>query len=121
MSVPAWARGSLLLALTFVAGLAIGAGYERRHLGQPATVSVEAHDVMQRLTGNLDLDSTQQQAIAAVLARHQSEVDSTWHAMQPHLRADLDSMQQEIGALLRPDQLRRFQDMLRGAHPANHR
>src|SRR5262245_18209494 len=70
-----------------------------------------AHDAMHHLARELDLDPTQQRAIAEILAKHQPEVDATWHAMQPHMRATLDSTTQDIVSVLRTDQALKYRRM----------
>src|SRR5437773_1169446 len=96
VTVPAWLKGTMLLAVTLAAGIAIGVSYERRQT---------AHDpgmnhMMHSLRAELGLDSVQQATIAAILSRHQGAVDSTWHALQPHVRANLDSTLREIIGVL---------------------
>ena len=119
--MPAWVRGTLLLAVTLAAGVGIGVAYERHRTAAHEAVGMGAHDAMHHFIRELDLDSAQQTAIAQILARHQAEVDSTWHAVQPHVRATLDSTLQEIEAVLRPDQLAKYRKMMQAAHPAMHR
>ena len=121
MIVPSWVRGTLLLAVTLASGFALGVTYERYHPGVHETVAMSAHDAMHRFTRDLDLDSAQQTAIAHILARRQREVDSTWHTVQPHVRATLDSTMQEIVGVLRPDQLAKYRKLMEAAHPAGHR
>lgn len=117
MTVPAWVKGTLLLAVTFTAGVVTGVGYERRHTPAHGAARTDAHHVMRRLTDELGLDSAQGQAIAAILARRQGTVDSTWHAMQPHVHAALDSTLQEILGVLRPEQVAKFRKMVDAMHP----
>ena len=78
MTTPAWLRTVLLLGITFAAGAMGGIGYERhRHTG-PLGAVPDAHHVMHHLQTELKLDSAQHEAIAAILARHQGAIDSTW-------------------------------------------
>lgn len=114
----------MLLAVTLAAGIAVGVAYERHRTAAHQAVgtdATDAHDAMHHFARELDLDAAQQTAIAQILARHQGEVDSTWHAMQPHVRATLDSTMQEIAGVLRPDQLAKYRRMMEAAHPAGHR
>ncbi len=113
----AWVRGALLLAVTLTAGIVIGVGYERQRTSTHETPGVSSHDVMHNLTRELELDSAQQQAIAAMFARRQSAVDSTWHAVRPHVRETLDSAHQEMLRVLRPDQAVKFRKMVEARHP----
>jgi Spy/CpxP family protein refolding chaperone len=122
VTVPAWLKGTLLLGATFASGVAAGVYYERWD-GQPmhGAVAMNAHDAMHRLVRDLELDATQQQAIAEILARRQKDVDATWHAMQPHVRATLESTHQEIARVLRPEQAVKFRKMIDALHPPGHR
>ena len=117
MTVPAWVKGALLLAMTLAAGVAIGIGYERRRAPAHDASAMQAHDVLHRITHELELDSAQREAIAAILARRQGTVDSTWHAMRPHVRATLDSTLDEIVGILKPDQVARYREMIEARHP----
>ena len=117
MTAPAWVRGALLLAVTFSAGVSVGVSYQRRSAPAHEAAGRNSHHVMQRLRHHLGLDSAQYTAIAAILARRQGTVDSTWHAMQPRVHATLDSALQEIVGVLRPDQLARHRKMLEAMHP----
>src|SRR5207245_103437 len=95
--------------------------YERHRTAAHGAVALDAHDAMHRFTRALDLDAAQQAAIAQILARHQGELDSTWHAVQPHVRATLDSTHQEIVGVLKPDQVVKYRQMMEAAHPTGHR
>jgi hypothetical protein len=121
MKIAAWVKGSVLLAVAFASGIAVGMTYQRglRSSLPPATAG--AHDAIQHLTRVLDLDSEQQRSVAAILNRHQSDVDAAWHAMQPHMRATLASASAEIIAVLRPDQAAKYRTMIEAAHPGHHR
>jgi hypothetical protein len=76
---------------------------------------------MRHLMRGLDLESDQQRAISEILARHQSEVDATWRAMQPPVRATLDSTSREIEAVLRPEQAAKYRRMMETTHGSSHR
>lgn len=115
MTVPAWVKGTVLLALTLGAGVAIGIGYERRRV--PSHDASESHHMLDGLKQRLKLDSAQVTAIAAILARRQGVVDSTWHVLQPHVRATMDSTLREIMHELRPDQAAKYREMVRKRHP----
>ena len=121
MTARARAKGMLLFAVTFAAGVVSGAEYERRTTPSHDAARVGSHHVMQRLKDDLALDSVQERAIAAILARRQGMVDSTWHAMQPHVHATLDSTLQEIVEVLRPDQAAKYRKMVEAKHPGTMR
>ena len=113
--MPAWAKGTLLFALTLTSGVIIGAAYERHR--EPPHEADGMHHVLLRLKDELGLDSAQQNAIAAILARRQGAVDSTWHTLQPHVRATVDSTLRDIADVLRPDQLAKYRKMVESRHP----
>lgn len=117
MTAPAWMKGTLLLAVAFTAGAVTGVGYERRRTPAHDAARMDSHHVMHRLKDDLGLDAAQEKAIAAILARRQGAVDSTWRAMQPHVHATLDSTTQEILDVLRPDQVAKYRKMVEARHP----
>jgi CHASE1-domain containing sensor protein len=121
VKIAAWIKGSALLAVVFASGIVVGTTYERGQRSPSPSVTAEAHDPIQQLTRVLDLDSEQQRSVAAILDRHQSDVDAAWHAMQPHMRATLASASAEIIAVLRPDQAAKYRTMIETAHPGHHR
>ena len=113
--VPAWFRGTTMLAVTLAAGVALGVSHERRHAsGHEAAGSLH---IMRRLYDELGLDQAQQDAIAAILARRQGALDSTWHMLQPHVHAALDSTHREIVAVLRPQQAAQYRKLVEARHP----
>ena len=115
---PAWMRGSLLLAVVLAAGLLIGFqfGRTRPRAMTPAQNGMDAATMMRVFDRDLSLDSAQHANIAAVLARRQAGVDSAWRALQPNVRAAMDSTQIEIVSMLRPDQRKKFLALLHRAH-----
>lgn len=117
MTASAWVKGALLLAVTLSAGIAIGVSYERRRAPAHDVAGMASHDVLHHFTRQLGLDSAQQQAIAAIFARRQGSVDSTWHAVQPHVRETLHLTLREIAGVLRPDQLAKYRQMMEARHP----
>ena len=116
MRTSPWMKGTLLLCITFAAGVAAGVTYERRQLPASLSTNSRDHDPMHHFAQEPDLDAAQRQAISQILANHQADVDATWHAMQPHMRATLDAASQEIIAVLRPDQATKYRQMLDARH-----
>ena len=115
MTLPAWAKGTFLLALTLATGIALGVAYEQRRTSSHSRS--EPHHMLDRLNDQLGLDSEQRAAIAAIFARRQHSVDSTWHELQPHVRATMDSTLREVSAVLRPEQVVKFRGMIGRLHP----
>src|SRR5262249_36625104 len=122
MTVPSSVRGTLLLVLVFIAGVAAGIVYERQQNYAHENGPADAHTLLHRLAGELQLSPSQQDAINQILARHQKDVQSTWHDMQPRVHAALDAAEQEIVGVLTPEQAARFRQ-LAGMHhqPGPHR
>jgi len=112
-----WLRGALILALTFAAGAAAGVGYDRHTSSARTPPTMDAAHALQHMRIALGLDSAQTKAIAAILAHHQHAVDSSWHTMQPQVRANLDSTLREIEALLNQEQARKFRELVHAMHP----
>jgi hypothetical protein len=111
-------RGSLLLAAVLGAGLVIGFqfGRTRPRAMSPAQNAMDSATMMRAFDRDLSLDSAQHASIAAVLGRRQAGIDSAWRALQPNVRAAMDSTQMEIVAILRPDQRRKFLALLHREH-----
>jgi hypothetical protein len=120
MRISVWIKATMLLAIAFASGTVVGVMYERRHATSPGSGIVNTHDAMHQLVRELDLDPAQQEAISEILARHQSEVDATWHALQPRVRATLDSTSQEILTVLRTDQAVKYRQMIERMHSPSH-
>jgi hypothetical protein len=112
-----WLRGAGILALTFAAGAAAGVGYDRHVSPALHAPTMDAASVVQHIRLALGLDSTQTAAITRILAHHQHAVDSSWRAMQPDVRANLDSTLREIMGVLKPEQVGKFREMVHAMHP----
>jgi hypothetical protein len=98
-----------------ITGIAIGIGYERRRA--PSHEAAGSHHMLERLRGQLELDSAQEATISGILARRQGTVDSTWHVLRPHVRATMDSTLREIMGVLRPEQVAKYRQMIGKQHP----
>lgn len=112
-----WLRSAAILALTFAAGAAAGVGYDRHVSSAPHAPTMDAASAVKHMRLLLGLDSAQTAAVTTILARHQHAVDSSWRAMQPDVRANLDSTLREIMAVLKPAQVGRFRELVRVMHP----
>ena len=113
----AWLRGALMFVLTFAAGAAAGVGYDRHVSSAHQTPTMDAAHALQHMRLLLGLDSAQTAAVGTILAHHQHAVDSSWRAMQPKVRANLDSTLREIMTVLRPDQVGKFRELVHVMHP----
>ncbi len=117
MTAAPWLRATFVLALTFAAGLVGGVGYTRQRDSAHGADATHSQHMIQHLTRDLELDSTQRAAVTRIVARRQRTIDSTWQAVQPHVHATIDSTLREIASLLRPDQLAKYQKMVEERHP----
>lgn len=116
--ISARTKGWLLLVAFFAAGSVVGIAIGRTWATRRAVNPMEPHAFVQRLGGELDLDSAQGASIMGILTRRQGAIDSAWRALQPTVRATMDSAQMEIVAVLRPDQRTRYLQLVRAAHGA---
>jgi len=111
-------RGWLLLVTFFAAGLVAGYAIGRPHGGRPSRADnpMEPHAFVERLNSDLHLDAPQRDSITEILTRRQRVIDSAWRALEPGVRATIDSAQREIIAVLRPDQRTKYMELFRAAH-----
>lgn len=122
MRAPVWTKGLLLLAATLAAGFGLGVAYERAQPTSAHTGQGVRDHLIDRLNSELDLDASQRAALERILERRQREIDSTWHAMQPHVRATLDSTLREVESVLKPDQVSQYRKLVESMHrPGHHR
>jgi hypothetical protein len=117
MMKPDWLKPTLLLALTFITGVALGVGLQRRGASAHEGSGVGQQLLLHHLQERLDLDSAQHRAVMSIFARHQASVDSAWQAVHPYVRATLDSVLREIAGVLRPDQAETYRKMIQSRHP----
>ena len=105
---------SLLAAIVF--GVAMGIGGDRLWLRRSMPISMDSPALINEMDRRLHLDATQRTAIAAVLRRNQTAVDSAWGLVRPGFHAIVDSSQREILDVLRPDQRGPYLSWLQAAH-----
>lgn len=116
MTIPSWFRAAALLTVTFAAGAMAGVAYDRHVARVHQSPPADARQLLTHLERELQLDSAQRTAVAAILARHQRVVDSAWRSLQPHVGATLDSVHREVFAILTPEQQARFLSLMRTMH-----
>lgn len=114
---PAWIKGTLLLLCVFLVGGAMGFAAGRMSRTRTMTTNpMEPHAFVERLEGDLHLDTAQQAAILTIMTQRQGTIDSAWRTLQPRLRATIDSTQMDIMRVLRPDQRARYMQLVQAAH-----
>lgn len=117
MKASTW-KATLLLAVTFVLGaLAGGAVVAYGERDRPSTRFRHDHreprDHIGYLARRLDLTATQQDSVKAILERHQASMDSIWRQVGPRFGTLRDSISNDIRRQLTPDQVERYNDMIR--------
>jgi Spy/CpxP family protein refolding chaperone len=103
----------LLVAVAFVAGALIGfAGgrvysiYRLFHRPESATRGILRH-----LDRELKLNPQQHDQVAAILDRHHKRMQSIMDTVRPQMHQELDAANKEIGAVLTPEQRKKFEEM----------
>jgi hypothetical protein len=112
---------SVLAALSLMLlGAAVGIAADRLlHGRQPRLAALHAqalHDPLAVLDEEFDLRPDQRTRIAAILESRQSIMDTTWHATRTRLHATVDSLVNEIAAVLDPEDEGRFRQFAAEAH-----
>ena len=116
-------KSILLLALVFLAGMAVGVVGTRiavRHAVQQAVGHPErAQLVMERvLTRRLGLDREQQRQLHAILTETREQMTALRKEYQPRTSALLHDTDQKISALLTPEQQTRYEKIKARTWPA---
>ena len=104
----------VLLAATFAAGIAVGAGGRARWVRRAAAAAPERPRGIDRMMGELNeelrLTPAQSDTVRAVLQRHWTRMSGVWEAVRPRfdtLRAAMDS---EVSRHLTPEQQVKYRD-----------
>jgi Spy/CpxP family protein refolding chaperone len=112
------ARGVLGAMSLVVLGMVLGVAIDRHLLlNEPhASAAAALHEMtMSSIEERLDLTSDQRRQIESIItARHNSLLD-VWQAVHSHLGAAIDTLHQEIEAILTPAQRSEFREWLREA------
>ena len=110
-------RAAVLLLVTFVLGIAVGAaamGYRSRVPSSPPTRGRTAW-YLDHLKRNLDLTPVQQDSVRAVLDRYTPAMDSLMSEIRPRLDSVRITMRAEIARFLDPKQQKEY-DAMRQKH-----
>lgn len=113
-------RRVLAIVSLLVLGAAAGITGDRmvqRH-GLVGTVRFEdVHaDPLRVMDEHFDLTQAQRTRVAAILARRQSDVDAAWHTARAHIATTVDSVVEEIAAVLDPADRPRFRALADSLH-----
>ena len=112
-------RVALLLLATFAAGAAAGAAADRQ-IRRPADASAERRDeasrersyTIERFADDLGLTSDQRATIAPILEGMRSRMRELSHRVRPEYRQILDSARARIEAVLTPEQVAAYRELL---------
>lgn len=104
----------LLLVLVFFVGVLFGVAGTRlvvRRVVREALLHPERVQmtIERRLTRKLDLDATQQIKLDGILSDAHRQMDSIRHEFRPQIVLVFSNANQQITAMLTPDQLARYQ------------
>lgn len=106
------------LALTAL-GFAMGIATDRLWLTDSDVVATP-EEARERLLNDLQttvgLDDGQLQSVHIILSRNQEVIRRAWEDVQPQLRAAVDSVWAQIGAVLDPEQLEDFHRWFAATH-----
>ena len=144
-SMGSHARVVLLLVFTFAAGTAAGVAADRLGL-LPATRTAEpsgrghreagersgsrpaesedrreGRTTIERFADDLGLTAEQHAEIDEVLERYRRSMRSMWGEVRPRYRTLVDSVRTQIEAVLTPEQVTRYRELLRSQHSENGR
>jgi hypothetical protein len=86
-------------------------------LGISAAGAASLHaQLLAELDRELHLTPVQHDSINAMLGRHQQSIDAAWRVIHGKLDAGMDSMHQELRAILQPEQLTLLRDWMGRQH-----
>jgi hypothetical protein len=109
-------RAAVLLVVTFLGGIVLGAIGDRfmlfhQHRMLPrGGMRMAAEHIVHRLDRDLDLTPAQEKQVEASVKRHEQRMEASWSEMQPKVRAEMEQTDREIEAVLNPQQIKKFRD-----------
>lgn len=105
----------LLVAVAFVAGALIGfAGgrvYSIYRLFNRRGSELFMHGILGHLDRELKLTPQQHEQIAAIMDRHHKRMQALADGIRPQMHQELEAANKEIGAVLTPEQRKKFDEM----------
>jgi hypothetical protein len=107
-----WA--AVLLAATFAAGVAAGAGGRALWVRRAAAAAPERGRGIDRMMGELNqelrLSPTQSDSVRAVLQRHWTRMSAVWETVRPRFDSMRAVMDSEVSRHLTPEQQAKYRD-----------
>ena len=102
----------LVIALVFVAGFALGmfSSHVMILRGGPGAARFPKL-LIERLDRHLDLTDAQRTQVEEILRRRHARIDAVWSEARPRVRQEIERANQEIAAVLTPEQRAKFEKM----------
>ena len=104
----------MLLAATFAAGAAVGAGGRALWVRYAAAVAPERPRGIDRMMSDLDdelhLTPVQHDSVRAILQRHWTRMSAVWETVRPRFDSMRALMDSEVSRHLTPDQQVKYRD-----------
>jgi len=110
----------IALAVTFVAGAAVGVVADRLLHRRGPLPEFATHALVRRLDHHLDLNDVQQKKVAAIIERHHASINALFGAVRPRVREEIEQANREIEQVLNPDQRVKFERMKMRMHLLEH-
>lgn len=112
-----WLRAILLGSIILVCGMFIGGGITLYVATQRVMDAVQNPEkvparVVARMQRNLDLTDEQAATLEGIIERHQNNLLAIRAEVQPRVKAELGTLQQEVEEILTPEQAERFRERL---------
>lgn len=104
------------LAVTFVAGAAVGVVADRFYHRRGPMPEFATHALVRRLDRHLDLNDQQQKKVAEIIERHHTRINSLFGAVRPRVREEIEQANREIEQVLTPEQRVKFEQMKMRMH-----
>lgn len=109
-------RAAFILALMFVAGLAVGLAVERYTVHRGAGEAGEQHrdrrTTIERFADDLGITPEQQEHIDPILVETRERMSAVFDRVRPEWEAVVDSARARIEAVLTPEQVERYRALL---------
>lgn len=108
-----FSAASLLLAVFVLGALAghFGPSFLGPQGSGTSRLARGREGILTRLNSELQLSTTQQDSIRAILQRHEPAMDSMWREVRPRFDSLRDVVRSEIRVQLTPDQQRKYTEM----------
>lgn len=117
---------AIVVVLTFVAGLMVGAVGDRfvlfaQHRLIPPRRDFVSTRIVDRLDRELHLTPSQRIAVTQILDKRHRQIEGLWDGVRPQVRTAMDATTREIEQVLTPDQRAKFAAMRSHPHrPMRH-